>query len=372
MEKFKVELPKILFGRDSFKEVPTLCRNLGHKVLIITGEASTKRSGALDYLLSSLSQLGKEIRVFTVRPEPSAEDVDRARESAKGSDFIIGIGGGSALDVAKATSALVNEEAPTAHFLFGQAEISRPPIPSIAIPTTAGTGSEVTQVSVLIGEKDGERVKTSIHHPNLLPRYAVLDPNLTLTCPPSLTAASGADALAHCIESFFSLGANSLSDAIAMQGTALIMNNLKRAYEKGDYESREAMLLGSLLGGISLSIAHLGAVHSLAHSLGALKGIPHGIACGIFLPRVLRVNLPAIKEKAEKLANYLGIDPASFVDEVENLLRAINIPKNLGEIGVKEEEVERIVEGCKYSRSLRYNPKPLSKDDLYSLVKSLL
>lgn len=371
MNSFNVELPKIVFGRGAIKQVPAFCKNLGQRVLIITGQASSRRSGALDFLFSSLSPLGIETDVFSVSPEPSALDVDRARESAKGVDFVIGIGGGSALDVAKATAGLLKEEKATSSFLFGEAEITHSPIPIIAIPTTAGTGSEVTQVSVLIAERNGERVKTSIHHPNLLPRYAILDPVLTQTCPPSLTASAGADALSHCIESFFSLGANPLSDTIAMQGIALIMNNLKRAVEIGDYESREAMLLGSLLGGISLSIAHLGAVHSLAHSLGALKSIPHGIACGIFLPSVLKFNLPQIDDKLLFLANFLGINPTSFIQEVENLLSAIGIPKSLRETGVKEEELDRIVKGCSYSRSIRYNPRSLSSSDLFSIVKAL-
>ncbi len=372
MGNFKIELPKIIFGRDSIEEVPSLCSRWGKRAFIVTGQSSSQKSGVLDFLISELSQLGKEIAIFSVHPEPSALDVDRARESARGSDFVIGVGGGSALDVAKATAGLVYEEEPTADFLFSKAEISTNPIPSIALPTTAGTGSEVTQVSVLIAERNGERIKTSIHHPNLLPCYAVLDPSLTLTCPPSITASAGADALSHCLESFFSLGANPLSDTIAMQGIALIMNNLKRAVERGDYESREAMLLGSLLGGISLSLAHLGAVHSLAHSLGALKGLPHGVACGIFLPTVLRFNQPKIEDKLQILARYLEMDSSSLIEKVADLLSGIGIPKNLREVGVREEEVDRIIEGCAYSRSLKYNPRPLSPTDLSSIIKSLL
>jgi alcohol dehydrogenase class IV len=369
---FSVRLPQIVFGRGKLAEAPIFCEQFGKKGFIITGKSSAQKSGALESLLTSLSQRGIETAIFSVEPEPSVDDVDRAREFAKGSDFVIGLGGGSALDVAKATAGLINERYPTSPFLFSEAEITQPPLPIIAIPTTAGTGSEVTQVSVLIGEIEGRRVKSSIHHPNLLPRCAILDPNLTLTCPPSLTASAGADALSHCVESFFSSSSNPLSDAIAMQGINLILKNLKRAVEEGDYKSREGMLLGSLMGGIALSLAHLGAVHSLAHSLGALKGIPHGIACGIFLPSVLRFNFPCIEEKIEILSQYLGIPSQSFVEEIGSLLASIGIPDNLRDVGVKEEEAEEIVKGCAYSRSLKYNPRRASSEDLLSIVQSLL
>jgi len=372
MENFKIELPEVIFGRSIKEEVPRVCEGLGKRAFIVTGKASSQNSGALDCLLSALSQIGKEIVTFSIQGEPSAEDVDRAREAARGADFVVGLGGGSVLDVAKATAGLFYEEKPSVDFLFGEAEISHPPIPSLALPTTAGTGSEVTRVSVLIAERKGERIKTSIHHSNLLPYAAVLDPSLTLTCPPSLTASAGSDALSHCIESFFSLSSNPLSDAIAMQGIALIMNNLRRAVEIGDYESREAMLLGSLLGGISLSLANLGAVHGLAHSLGALKGVPHGVACGIFLPPVLRFNLAEIEDKLKILARYLGLSPDSFVEEVADLLSAVGIPHNLREVNVRKEEAEKIVQGCSHSHSLRYNPKPVSPSDLLSIVNTLL
>ncbi|MGC8842749.1 MAG: iron-containing alcohol dehydrogenase family protein [bacterium] len=369
---FQVKLPQIFFGKGKLAEVVNICQGWGRKGFLVTGRQSAKRSGVLENLLSSLSLLGLEVTVFSVAPEPSVEDVDRAREEAKGSDFVIGMGGGSALDVAKATAGLINEVHPTSRFLFSEVEITQPPIPIIAIPTTAGTGSEVTQVSVLIGEKDGKRIKSSIHHPNLLPLYAILDPTLTLTCPASLTASAGADALSHCLEAFFSSASNPLSDAVALQGISLILRNFRRAVEKGDYESREAMLLGSLMGGIALSQAHLGAVHALAHSLGALKGVPHGIACGIFLPSLLRFNLPFIEEKLGLLARYLNIHPDGFIDEIESLLSSIGIPKNLREVGVSEEEAEEIVEGCKYSRSLRYNPRETSREDLLSIIRGLL
>jgi alcohol dehydrogenase class IV len=369
---FSVRLPQIIFGRGKLAEASIFCEQLGKKGFLVTGKASAQKSGTLKNLLVSLSQRGIETTIFSVEPEPSVDDVDRARESAKGSDFIIGLGGGSALDVAKATAGLINERYPTYRFLFSETEITQPPLPIIAIPTTAGTGSEVTQVSVLIGEKDGKRVKSSIHHPNLLPRYAILDPELTLTCPPSLTASAGADALSHCVESFFSNSSNPLSDAIAMQGISLILKNLKRAVEEGDYESREGMLLGSLMGGIALSLAHLGAVHALAHSLGALKGIPHGIACGIFLPSVLRFNIPFIEGKMEILCRYLGIPPKSFIEEISSLLASVGIPDSLRDVGVKVEEVEEIVKGCAYSRSLKYNPRKASQEDLLSIVQSLL
>jgi alcohol dehydrogenase class IV len=368
---FSVRLPQIVFGRGKLAEAPIFCEQFGKKGFLVTGKSSAKKSGALESLLTSLSQRGIEATIFSVEAEPSVYDVDRARELAKGSDFIIGMGGGSAVDVAKATAGLINERYATSHFLFSEAEITQPSLPIIAIPTTAGTGSEVTQVSVLIGEIGG-RVKSSIHHPNLLPRYAILDPNLTLTCPPSLTASAGADALSHCIEAFFSLSSNPLSGAIAMQGINLILKNLKRAVEEGDYESREGMLIGSLMGGIALSLSHLGAVHALAHSLGALKGVPHGVACGIFLPGVLKFNLPYIGEKIELLSKYLGIPPKSFVEQISSLLASIGIPDNLRDVGVKEEEAEGIVKGCAYSRSLKYNPRKASQEDLLFIVQSLL
>ncbi|MBC7328209.1 iron-containing alcohol dehydrogenase [bacterium] len=372
MIKFELKLPKIVFGRGKIYEIGHLCEGLGKKAFVVTGKSSAQRSGSLNSLISALSSQGKEVTTFSITQEPSVDDVDRARSYARGSDFIIGIGGGSVLDVAKATAGLLNEDKPTADFLFGRAEIKAHPLPIIAIPTTAGTGSEVTKVSVLKAQINGKRIKSSIHHPNLIPSYSILAPELTLSCPPSITASAGLDALTHCIESFFSREANPLSDAIAMQGIRLIMKNLQQAYEKGTYESREAMLLGSLCGGISLSIAHLGAIHSLAHSLGALKDIPHGIACGVFLPAVLKFNHTAIKEKLEFLANYLEMSPDSFLRKIEEMLELLGIPKSLKELGVNEEEAEKIVEGCAYSRSLKYNPIPVSPSDLLSIVRSSL
>lgn len=329
-----------------------------------------KESGVLEGVIRALEGMGKEVVHFTVPPEPRAEDVDLAREEAEGCDLVIGMGGGSVLDVAKATASLIGEKEPTWKFLLRYAIPSQPPLPIIAIPTTAGTGSEVTQVSVLITERDGERIKTSINHPHLLPLYAIEDPTLLATCPPQVIASAGVDALSHSLESYFSIASTPLSEPISLQGTALVLNNLEEAYKTKSEESLEKMMWGSLLGGIALSQARLGAVHALAHSLGALKGIPHGIACGLFLPYVLEFNRESIGNKMENLLRYLGIEDLS--SKLDALLSDVGIPRRLKEVGVKEEDIEPLVKGCRYSHSLRFNPRPLSEEDLRLIIESAL
>ena len=288
---------RILFGPGRFREAAPIAAALGRRVLVVTGAGGDRAAS----LLRQLREAGVHPEVFAVRGEPSAATVLAGIEAARGSgcDMVLGIGGGSALDTGKAIAALIANGGELLDYLevIGRGQpLRKQSAPYVAIPTTAGTGSEVTRNAVL--ESQEHRVKVSLRSPLMLPSFAIVDPELTYSMPPSLTASTGLDALTQLIEPFVCNLPNPLIDSVCREGIRIAALSLRRAYHDGsDTIARERMSLASLFGGLALANARLGAVHGLAGSLGGRLGAPHGAICARLLPYVMEVNIRALQTR---------------------------------------------------------------------------
>jgi alcohol dehydrogenase class IV len=370
---------EIRFGWGASTTLPEAARRLGRRPLIVTG-SSPRRSGRLVPLLSSLTQTGLEPAVHEgVPPEPTLAALQSAMDSCQAarSDLVIAIGGGSALDIGKATAALAGAGASAEEFFAGRPLPERGR-PIIALPTTSGTGSEVTRVCVL--SDPAHRRKASIRADSMLPRLAIVDAELTVTCPPTVTAHSGMDALVQAIESYVSNGASPMTDALALEAARLAAGALETAVSAPeDRPAREAMALASLLAGLALNTARLGLVHGLAHPIGAVTGAAHGLLCGLLLPPVMVYNLASAEAKYARLARELGAAPSGMSDAdaaaaligfVRDLNRRVGIPHRLGAVGLRLEDLPHVAAETMPSGSTRANPRPVSEEEAFMVVRS--
>jgi alcohol dehydrogenase class IV len=369
---YEFRLPeKILFGSGSLKLIGREAERWGRKALLVTGRRAMRETGILGRAREYLKKSGIEICLYEgVETDPSLETVERGTHLAqeKGCRLVIGLGGGSALDAAKAIAGMVTQEGSIEEYHEGR-KICKSGLPFLALPTTAGTGTEVTQNSVLTNKR--KRIKKSIRSPYLLPRLALVDPELTLFLPPAVTAASGLDALTHAVEAYVSLGAQPQTDALAIQAVKLIGANLTPAFHQGDnLKVKENVAMGSLLAGMSFANARLGAVHALVHPLGAKFGLSHGIACGLLLPYVMEFNLRVRKEKYAELGEALGEgrEAAQAIDAVRRLLKEMGMPQRLREVGIGKEDIPELVEDTRDSGSLKVNPRPANAGDLKNIL----
>jgi alcohol dehydrogenase class IV len=335
-------------------------------------------------LLDCLKAEGFSLEVYRVDLEPDVASILLATRIAKEfkSDLVIGFGGGSALDTGKAVAALLTNPGNLQDYLevvgAGRA-LENPSAPCLAIPTTAGTGSEVTRNAVIaVPEK---RVKVSLRSPFMLPRYAVVDPELTLSLPPSVTATTGMDALTQLIEPFVCNTPTPLTDALCREGLQRVARSLQRAFENGqDKSAREDMSLASLFGGLALANARLGAVHGLAGPLGGLAAAPHGAICARLLPMVMKVNLealysrmpgsPAIARYTEVARLLTGQESAGAeagVAWVSELRQRLAI-RPLGEFGMKAKDFPALVEQSQKASSMKGNPVELTEGEIFDLL----
>jgi alcohol dehydrogenase class IV len=373
VQPFRLITPgRILFGDGTIRQVGREAKALGRRALVLTGGMSLQASGRLNEIVGLLGEAGLQATVFSgVEPEPSLDTVERGRQRLREArcDVVIAVGGGSALDVGKAIAALANEAEPVEVFHAGK-EITKPGLPSICAPTTAGTGSEVTPNSVLTNARTS--YKASIRGGDLMPRIAIVDPELTHTLPPRETAYSGLDALVQAIESFTSRGANPVTDLLAREAIQRIAKALPRAYEdSANAEARADVALGSLLAGIALANARLGLVHGLAHPVGATWHIPHGLACALLLPHVMRFNLEAARAKYARLAEDLCLEGGAeaFVRHAVDLCARLGAAGPLRDYGAREEDIEGMVEPTLASGSTQHNPRPVTAEDVRAMLR---
>ena len=372
---------RILFGAGRLTEAPEAVRALGsHKVLLVTGRGLARATP----LREGLDRLGIPTVPFTVEGEPTVELAREgtARALSEECDAVVAFGGGSALDAGKAIAALAANGGDPLDYLEvvgrGQA-LTKPSLPLVAIPTTAGTGSEVTRNAVL-GVKDAQ-VKASLRSPSMLPRLALVDPNLLAGVPPPVLASSGLDALSQLLEPFLSARANPLTDALAREGIGRSARSLRRAVLEGpDAAAREDLALASLMGGLCLANAGLGAVHGFAAPVGGMFDAPHGAVCAALLPAVLEVNLRALRARApthpalprfQEVAVLLTGRADARAEEgitwVRELCQALSVP-GLGRYGLKEEDIPRLVARAKAASSMKANPLPLSDEELTEIA----
>jgi alcohol dehydrogenase class IV len=379
--RFDLAVPSdVRFGAGRVREVPEAVAGLGAtRVLVITGRSVDRADG----IRAALGETGISSTVYGVSGEPSVDllrDVV-ARMADWGCDAVLGFGGGSALDVAKAAAVLaVGDGDPLDHLeVIGAGRpIERPGLPCIAVPTTAGTGSEVTRNSVL----SGAGVKASLRSPLMLPRVAVVDPDLLIGLPRPVIAASGMDALSQLIEPLLSSRANPFGDALARDGIRRSARSLRRAAEEGmaDPGVRDDLALASLFGGLCLANSGLGAVHGLAAAAGARLSAPHGAVCAAVLAAALSVNLralrtraphspalPRITEVAALLTGRPDARPAAGIEWLRELTTALSIP-GLGRYGLDPAGIPDLVAAAQRASSMRANPIPLTDDEVAEIV----
>ena len=375
--------PRIVMGPGSIKTIGIEVKARSAKRVLIVTDKGVVAAGLLKSIEESFKAAKINYAVFDkVEPDPRYEIVADCVEMAKKTraQLLVGIGGGSPMDITKTAAIMLTNKGPIGTY-FGVNLVPKPGLPIILVPTTAGTGSEVTPIAILSDE--GEKLKKGIVSPYLYPTISILDAELTLGLPPHVTSATGMDALIHGIEAFTSINATGITDMFNLRAIELIYKNIRIAYAKGDnIEARSAMMEGALLAGIGFANAGVTAVHAFAYPIGAEFHIPHGVANTLMLPHVIRFNVLGNLEKFAQLAKPFGIptqglDNLQIVDKViaaiDRLADDIKVPRHLAEFGVKEKDIPMLAEGAlKSTRLLVNNPRNLTLEDAKKIYKAAL
>jgi len=370
---------RVIFGEGTAASLPELARTFGAHPLLVTG-ASTDRTAAVAAALSA--------ETFAVAGEPTVDLVREGAGRARNArcDVVVSIGGGSVIDAGKAIAAIATNGGEPLDFLEGVGQgraIAIAPLPLIAAPTTAGTGSEVTRNAVLGSPEHG--VKASMRSPLMLPRVALIDPELTYGLPPAITASTGLDALTQLIEPYVSVRANPLADSLCVAGMVQVARALRRAYRDGaDHAARRDMALASLFGGLALANAGLGVVHGFAAPLGGSWKAPHGALCAALLPHGMAANVAALRARAPghpALERYASIarlltgrneaTPEDGIQWVRALCADLKVP-SLRAWGITEADLPEVAEKASRASSTQANPLPLSADELREMVTAAL
>ena len=358
---------------------------IGIKKYFIVSDHIINDLGLVDKVAGGLAEAGFEVtgKYLDVAQDARLNDVQTCADQIKasGAEGIISIGGGSVIDTAKAANILFSEGGNLVDDYSGAHTLTRPLKPHVVIPTTAGTGSEVTMIAVIYDEENKE--KLAFADKFLLPNLAVLDPQMTISLPFKMTAATGMDALTHAIEAYVGTQAAPISDAFAVGAIELIMKNIVTATKNGeDVEARGAMQIASTMAGISFTHSMVGCVHGMAHATGGLYRVPHGVANGIFLPFGMEYNFEGIKEKLARLAPIMGEDISGLSEEeaarlaiaaVRKLSKQLNdldaLPLRLRDVGVPEDGLEAIAEGAINDGTSFYNPREMDEEDLLPFIQ---
>jgi alcohol dehydrogenase class IV len=374
---------RLLFGEGRLREAGAIVAGLGARALVVTG-----RGGRADALLARLRESGVASSEMRVAGEPTVALVERgvARAREERCDVVVALGGGSAIDAGKAIAALLTNPGPAIDYLEvvgRERPMAERPAPFVAIPTTAGTGAEVTRNAVLMVEE--ARVKVSLRSPLMIPAVALVDPELTYTLPPDVTASTGLDALTQCIEPFVTPQANPLTDAVAREGMRRAAGALRRAWrDGGDVEARRDMAVASVCGGLALANARLGAVHGFAAPLGGMFPIPHGVACARLLAPVVEANVRALRARdpgSPALARYDEVARAltgradARAEDAAPWLRALvaelRVPPLAG-FGVAAADIPRVAAAARQASSMKGNPDALTDEELAEALEEAL
>ena len=375
---------RIIFGWGTLSKLPELVVHLGSRVFVVCGGNVDR----VDPVVNLLKQNGFTTRLFQVDQEPSIELIQQGMLQAReGSDWVLGFGGGSVLDAAKAIAIMALQSGEVLDYLevigAGKA-FEKPGLPVVAIPTTAGTGSEVTRNAVLSSSQ--HQVKVSMRHPSMLPVLALVDPSLTLSCPPTITAATGLDALTQLIEPFLSCKSNPMTDGFCRQGIPLAVESIRQVFhDPQNQQARTDIAHASLLGGLALANAGLGAVHGIAGPFGGMfSSAPHGAVCAALLPSALKINERVLREKYPDHACHLhlkeltgmiiGTQEAEFdqaLDWVHQTVDLLKIP-GLSFYGLSQEQLPTLVEKSMKASSMKGNPIQLTPEEVTELIQLAL
>jgi alcohol dehydrogenase class IV len=375
---------RIVFGAGTVNDAGAIAREFGRRALVVTGRDS-RRS---ERILAGLKSSGVGAVTFSVAGEPELETVERGTTLARAErcELVIGFGGGSALDAAKAIAAMLANEGGLLDYveIIGRGRpLTKSSVPFIAIPTTAGTGTEVTRNAVLASPE--HKLKVSLRSPLMLARVAMIDPELTYDLPPALTAGTGLDALTQLIEPFVCNRANPMTDGLCVEGLRRAARSLRVAFSKGrDQDAREDMAVASLFGGLALSNAGLGAVHGFAGPIGGSFSAPHGAICAALLPHVMAMNLRALRQRDpngaalhryDEVAWWLTGDAKAKADDGVKWVRALaadlKIPR-LGSFGIQREHFAGLVAKAANASSMKANPIALTAEELTEILEQAL
>jgi alcohol dehydrogenase class IV len=374
---------RIVFGAGTLAEAGTQAAAMGHKALVVTGRNPDRAAPLLDLLKPQ----NIDYVIFPTDGEPSVEVARAGVEAARsaGCDMVISFGGGAALDTGKAIAGLLTNEGDPLDYLevIGKGKkLSNAASPHIAIPTTAGTGAEVTQNAVLSSPE--HRLKVSLRSPLMLPRLALVDPTLTYSMSPEVTASTGLDALTQVLEAFVSNKANPMTDALCREGLTRAARSLRRAYTSGDPDAREDMSITSLFSGLALANAKLGAVHGFAGVVGGMFPAPHGAVCARLLPFCIDTNVRALQERApgsealhrfDAAAGMLTGNPNATASDgvawIQELCAALNVPP-LSAYGMSQADIPTVAEKSSNASSMQGNPIKLTSDELQGILAQAL
>ncbi len=365
---------RILFGEGVLSDLATECQALGCKRPLLVTDAGLMTTSIPEQVLDVLKQAGLKAQIFSaVSPNPDADQVDAGALAyqAHNADGIVALGGGSPMDAGKAIQIRINHHDPLESYddlIGGDAKITGALPPLLAIPTTAGTGSEVSRSAVITVEAAGRKVV--LFSPRLMPNVAICDPALTLGLPPRITAETGMDALSHSLEAYLSKGYHPMADAIALEAIAMVSRHLPMAVAKGnEMQARTEMLMASTMGSVAFQKG-LGVIHSLAHPLSSVSGVSHGLANAIMMPAALRFNAEAVPERVIRVARALGADeatPEGAASAVESMMDRIGLPKKLSEAGVTLEQMDSLVEKAMQDGCHGSNPRECTDTDMKAL-----
>lgn len=354
---------RIIFGRGTVRELPALAAEFGQRVLLVTGSRPQQWE-------TRLPQVG----IKSISGEPTDEDIQSGVELAKqlNADVIVAIGGGSVVDAGKAIAAMSTQPDRLMRYIevIGEGKpLEAAPLPFIAVPTTAGTGAEATRNAVIASEE--HRVKASLRHATMLPRIALIDPELAIDVPPNVTAASGMDALTQCLEAFVCSRAQPMTDALCLDGIQRAVRSLECAFKNGhDLDAREDLALCALNSGIALANAGLGAVHGFAAPIGGMFHAPHGAVCAALLAPVWEANSKRVQNrtKFDQVDQMLGGDAVSWLHAITERL---GIPK-LSAWGIEEADLDEIAQKAAAASSMKANPVSLSHEELVEILGAAL
>lgn len=375
---------RIVFGNGRLQLLPMIIKGMGRRAAFVAGSSAER----IAPVFQTLKECGVNPAAFSISGEPTTDRIatltTRAREL--GCDFVVAFGGGSVIDAGKAIAALLTNTRDLMDYLevIGKGQpLSMDPAPCIAIPTTAGTGAEVTNNAVLLSPEN--KIKVSMRHPGMLPDVALVDPELTLSMPPQITASTGLDAFTQLLEAFVSIKSNPMTDGLCREGLMKAARALPRAYAKGDdLEAREAMALASLFGGLALANAKLGAVHGFAGPIGGMFKAPHGMVCAALLPAVFEVNVLALesrstggsalekyREASRIVTGNTDAAPADALLWIKALCKQMSVP-GLGDFGITADDFPELVEKAGNASSMKGNHVQLSENELTDILHASL
>jgi len=376
-------LPKrVIFGEGIVGNIGAEAKGLGAKKALVVTDETMRKTGLLEKVEKPLKEV-VEVDVFDkVESEPTLAAAETVAEAAKAAkyDLIVGVGGGSVLDMAKVASAAAsNPEQGVSDFL-GANKIANPSVPKILVPTTAGTGAEATPFTLVIVEGK----KKAIASPYNIADVVLISPSFTVTMPPKVTASTGMDALSHAIEAFLSLGSNPLTDSFALEAIRKIADNLEVAYSHGDnLDARLKMSLAAMLGGMAFGNAGVIAGHAAAHTFGAKYKIPHGVSAALALPYIMEYNArePAVREKLVKVAREMGEDISKLTEEeaasravarVKNLLKKLELPTRLADLDVPEDALPELAEAMSKEKGyIARNPRKIEHEEVVNMFERM-